>query len=103
MFEEAEHLQLPEDSFAAHEALKDIRQFFQGHSPTIPRICHRPVNYKENALSIRICAERERERDSFPDYSYVPSIFLSTHFEKSVLTRLYFVKSFVNAFIFFFF
>lgn len=41
--------------------------------------------------------QRERERDSFADYSYVPSIF-----EKSVLTRLYFVKSFVNAFIFFF-
>ena len=46
VFEETEHLQLPEDSFAAHEALKDIRQFFQGHSPTIPRICHCPANYK---------------------------------------------------------
>jgi len=28
MFEEAKHFQLPEDSFAAHETLKDVRQFF---------------------------------------------------------------------------
>lgn len=28
VFEEAKHFQLPEDSFAAHETLKDIRQFF---------------------------------------------------------------------------
>lgn len=28
MFEEAKHFQLPEDSLAAHETLKDVRQFF---------------------------------------------------------------------------
>lgn len=61
VFEETEHLQLPEDSFAAHEALKDIRQFFQGHSPTIPRICHGPVNYKGKCVINKI-KERERER-----------------------------------------
>ena len=52
VFEEAEHFQLPEDSFATHEALKDVRQFFQGHSSTVPRIRHRPVNRKKEKMII---------------------------------------------------
>jgi len=28
VFEEAKHFQLPEDTLAAHETLKDVRQFF---------------------------------------------------------------------------
>lgn len=50
VFEEAEHLQLPEDPFATHEALKDVRQFLQGHSPTVPWIRYRPVNHKIRTL-----------------------------------------------------
>lgn len=47
VFEEAKHLQLPEDPFAAHQALKDVWQFLQGHSPTVPRIRDRPGNRRE--------------------------------------------------------
>ena len=42
MLKEPHHPQLSEHSLAAHQALKDIRQFLEGDPLAVPGVCHAP-------------------------------------------------------------
>lgn len=53
VFEEAEHLELSEDPFRRDERLENVGKLFEGHAPTIARVCHRPVDKQTKKLYLR--------------------------------------------------
>ena len=48
MLEEAEHLELPEDTFGRHESLEDVGHFLERHPFAVSGICDGPETSEQN-------------------------------------------------------